>query len=139
MKIDFYLRFRTYLGQSISITGNLGILGNNEKEQALPMNFLTEDYWHISIELDELFKEDIHYRYLFKNENGDILKDAEKGRLIKVNGKNIVVIDSWNNGSDYANVFTTAPFKNVFFAEGKHLKLNEEDFYTHIFKTLTRL
>jgi 4-alpha-glucanotransferase len=135
MKIDFYLRFRTYMGQSISITGNLGILGHNEKDGALPMNFLTEDYWHVSIELDEFFKDDIQYHYLFKNEHGDISIDAEKkDRIIKVNGKSIIVIDSWNSGGDYASVFSTTPFRNVFSKESKQLKLKTEEFYTHIFK-----
>jgi 4-alpha-glucanotransferase len=134
MKIDFYLRFRTYMGQSISITGNLGILGHNESGRALPMNFLSEDYCHISIELDELFKDSIRYRYLFKNEHGDIFIDAEKHRTIQVNGKDIVVIDSWNSAGDYANVFGTAPFKNVFFKQDKQPKLKTEQFYTHIFK-----
>ena len=55
MKIDFYLRFHTKFGESLSISGNLGVLGNNETGQALLMNFLNEDYWHVSIELDELF------------------------------------------------------------------------------------
>ena len=70
MKIDFYLRFRTYMGQSVSITGSLAILGHNERNHALPMNFLTEDYWHVSIELDELFKDEIEYRYLRKLNTG---------------------------------------------------------------------
>src|SRR5687767_905941 len=130
MKIDFYLRFRTYMGQSISITGNLGILGHNEKDGALPMDFLTEDYWHASIQLDDFFKDDIQYRYLFKNEHGDISIDAEKDRIIKVNGKDIAVIDSWNSGGDYASVFNTAPFRNVFFKECKQLKFKTEEFYT---------
>ena len=134
MKVDFYLRFRTYVGQSISITGNLGILRHNEKEHALRMNFLTEDYWHLSIELDELFNEDIQYRYLFKNEHGDILTDAEKERVIKPGGKDIVVTDSWSSSSDYSNVFNTAPFRNVFFKEKKQLKLKSEEPHTHIFK-----
>ena len=121
------------MGQSVSISGNLGILGNNERDQALPMNFLTEDYWHVSIELDELFKDDIQYRYLLKDERGDTFIDAEKDRVIKVNGKNIVVIDSWNSGSNYANVFSTAPFQNVFFKESRQLKFKTEEFYTHIF------
>ena len=134
MKIDFYLRFRTYMCQSVSISGNLGILGNNERDKALPMNFLTEDYWHVSIELDELFKDDIQYCYLLKDEGDNTFIDAEKGRVIKVNGKNIFVIDSWNSGSNYANVFSTAPFQNVFFKESKQLKFKTEEFYTHIFK-----
>ena len=55
MKIDFYLRFHTKFGQSLFITGNLGVLGYNVVDDALPMSFLSEDYWHASVELDEIF------------------------------------------------------------------------------------
>ena len=40
MKIDFYLQFRTKVGQSLYLGGNLGVLGNNETTKALPMAFL---------------------------------------------------------------------------------------------------
>jgi hypothetical protein len=115
MKIDFYLRFHTSLGQSLSIMGNLGVLGNNESSRALAMNFLSEDYWHASIEVDGLFNDTIHYRYIFKNEKGDVFIDGEKHRTIKQNGKDIIMIDSWNSAGEYPNVFYTAPFQNVFF------------------------
>jgi 4-alpha-glucanotransferase len=134
MKIDFYLRFKTHIGQSLSIMGNLNILGNNETGAALPMIFLSEDYWHASIEIDELFNGSVSYRYVFKNQKGDVLIDGEKKRFIKPNGKNIVVIDTWNNTGDYSNAFYTAPFRNVFFKEHKNFKFKRNDFYTHVFK-----
>ena len=134
MKIDFYLRFHTKFGESLSISGNLGVLGNNETGQALLMNFLSEDYWHVSIELDELFNNAFHYRYVFKNEKGELLIDGEKDRFLKPNGKNLVVIDSWNNAGETPNVFYTAPFHNVFFKHYKHEKFKSSQYYTHTFK-----
>lgn len=134
MKIDFYLRFKTHSGQSLSITGNLGVLGNNKQELALPMSFLSEDYWHGSIEIDELYNDPITYRYIFKNEKGSMLVDAEKQRSFKPNGKDVALIDSWNDAADYSNIFYTAPFKNVFFKSHKHFKSRRTDFFTHTFK-----
>jgi 4-alpha-glucanotransferase len=134
MKIDFYLRFHTSLGQSLSIMGNLGVLGNNESSRALAMNFLSEDYWHASIEVDGLFNDTIHYRYIFKNEKGDVFIDGEKHRTIKQNGKDIIMIDSWNSAGEYPNVFYTAPFQNVFFKDRKHIKFKPAGSFTHIFK-----
>src|SRR6188508_3443746 len=134
MKIDFYLRFNTIVGQSLYITGNLGVLGSNDVSLAYPMSFLSEDYWHASIEVDELFNDTIAYKYVFKNEKGDLLIDGEKHRTIKQNGKDVIMIDSWTSAGDHANVFYTAPFQNVFFKDHKHFKNKSLDFFTHIFK-----
>ncbi len=134
MKIDFYLRFQTVVGQSVYIVGNLGVLGNNDLNHAHPMRFLSEDYWHTSIEIDELFNDTIEYRYVFKNEKDDLLIDGEKHRTIKQNGKDVIMIDSWTSAGDYANVFYTAPFNDIFFKEQKHIKFKSIEFFTHVFK-----
>src|SRR5215203_724154 len=134
MKIDFYLRFQTKVGQSLYLMGNLGVLGNNDTDNALPMAFLSEEYWHVAIEVDELFSDSINYRYVFKNDTGELLTDGEKQRYIIANGKDIVVVDSWNNAAEYANVFYTAPFQDVFFKNHKNLKYKRTNFYTHSFK-----
>src|SRR6187551_1380022 len=105
MKIDFYLQFRTKVGQSLYLGGNLGVLGNNETSKALPMAFLSEEYWHAAIEIDELPNDSINYRYIFKDDTGGLLTDGEKQRYITPNGKDIVVIDSWNNAGEYSNIF----------------------------------
>ena len=107
MKIDFYLRFQTKVGQSLYLMGNLGVLGNNNADNALAMAFLSEEYWHVSIEVDELFSDSINYRYVFKNDNGELLIDGEKQRNITAKRKDIVVVDSWNNAGEHANIFFT--------------------------------
>jgi len=134
MKIDFYLQFRTKVGQSLYLGGNLGVLGNNETTKALPMAFLSEEYWHAAIEIDELFNDSINYRYIFKDDTGGLLTDGEKQRYITPNGKDIVVIDSWNNAGEYSNIFYTAPFQDVYFKNNRHLKFKSTSFYTHSFK-----
>ena len=134
MKIDFYIRFHTKMGESLFITGNLDVLGNNDAGQTLAMSFLSHEYWKASVEIDELYSDTIHYRYIFKNDKGDLLVDGEKHRLIKPNGKDIVVIDSWNNSSEVPNVFYATPFQDVFFKHPRHLKFKAQGFYTHIFK-----
>ena len=139
MKIDFYLRFQTKVGQSLYLMGNLGVLGNNNADNALAMAFLSEEYWHVSIEVDELFSDSINYRYVFKNDNGDLLIDGEKQRNITAKRKDIVVIDSWNNAGEYANIFYTAPFQDVFFKNHKNLKSKTNNFYTHSFKIKERM
>lgn len=134
MKIDFYLGYYTVPGQSLYITGNLGVLGNNDVNHAHQMDFINKDYWHTSIEIDELFNDTIEYRYVLKTEKNDFLIDGEQHRTIKQNGKDVIVIDSWTSGGDYANVFYTAPFQNVFFKDQKHFKFKPAEPFTHIFK-----
>lgn len=134
MKIDFYLRFKTYAGQSLFVSGNLDVLGNHEPGLALPMSFLSEDYWYASIEIDELYNNPIHYRYIFRNEAGGELLDAEKDRIVHPNGNNITLIDSWNNAADLSNVFFTAPFHNVYFKGRGHDKFKYPSNFTYLFK-----
>ena len=75
MRIHFYLRFHTQFGQSIAVVGNLPVLGNNDPAKAFPLRFFNEDLWHGSIELDAAQHSTVHYRYIFVNENGDIIKE----------------------------------------------------------------
>ena len=132
MKIDFYLRFRTHFGQSLSITGNHELLGNNEAQKALPMTFLSEDFWHASIDLD--LAAPVHYRYVFKDEKGVVFTDGEKNRVIKHATEQLVVIDTWNYSGQFENAFYTAPFQKVLLDEIKSSKLKKAPRHTHTFK-----
>ncbi len=51
MKLQFYLRFHTRFGQRLSISGNTEELGNNDPAEALPMDYLNEEFWYSSIEI----------------------------------------------------------------------------------------
>ena len=50
MKLQFYLRFHTEPGQSLWITGNSAELGNDDPNNALPMEFLNEEFWQANVE-----------------------------------------------------------------------------------------
>lgn len=136
MKIDFYLRFHTQFGQSLAIVGNLPALGSNQTAQSLPMNFLNDEFWQASVEIDTNETETLHYRYVFINEKGEVIKEAEKGRAIelKKNHHDIVAIDTWNDESYFENAFYTAPFTEVFLKDHKKLKHKKSEHYTHQFK-----
>ncbi len=135
MRIDFYLRFHTQFGQSLAIVGNIPALGLNEVNKALPLQFLNEDFWHTSIEIDPSEYHSLHYRYVFTNEKGEVKIEAEKERVIdiKKSGSDVVVVDTWNDESAYENAFYTAPFTDVFFKEKKP-KAKKDDSFTHQFK-----
>lgn len=137
MKIDFYLRFRTKFGESLAITGNLLPLGNNDSTQALSMQFLNEEFWHASIELEPQELALLHYQYIFTTANGEVIKEGEKLRQIEldiINQKQVVFVDTWNHAGSYENAFYTAPFKEVFFAQKQNYKPKKAKAATHVFK-----
>ena len=74
MKLLFYLHFSTKFGQQLWVTGNIDELGNNDPAKALLMDYLNEEFWHTTIEIKrkELPK-NISYKYILKNENGEML------------------------------------------------------------------
>lgn len=132
MKIDFYLRFRTQFGQTLFITGNVHPLGNDDPQKALPMTFLSEDFWHVSIETDP--EKSIKYRYIFKDENGVLFVDGEKNRILKPVSDNLVAVDTWNYSGQYQNAFYTAAFQEVLLKEPKEPKFKKSSKHTHRFK-----
>jgi 4-alpha-glucanotransferase len=136
MKIDFYLRFHTKFGQSLAITGNLPVLGNGEPGGALPMSFLSDELWQASIEIDPSETETLQYRYIFIDEKGVSEKEAEKERIVEIKKAkhDFLLVDTWNDPSLFENSFYSAPFRDVFFRDGKKLKLKKNNFYTHQFK-----
>ncbi|HEX2608471.1 MAG TPA: 4-alpha-glucanotransferase [Flavisolibacter sp.] len=136
MRIDFYLRFHTVLGQTISVTGNIPELGSEDLSLALPLTYFNEDFCHGSVELPEANSSVINYRYVFHNEKGEIKKEGGKWRTIEVrkNGQDLTLIDTWNDESFYENAFYSTPFTEVFFNTGKKLKIKRPETGTHQFK-----
>ena len=136
MKIDFYLRFHTRFGQTLAIVGNIPALGNDDLNKATPLQFFNQELWHLSIELDPSGFEDLNYRYLFTDEKGERKKEGEKNRSLSLKkaGGNIVVIDTWNDESDFDNAFFTAPFTEVFDKSPGKLKIKRTTHHSHVFK-----
>jgi 4-alpha-glucanotransferase len=137
MRIDFYLRFQTAYGQTLSLTGNLHSLGNGNVQKALPLQYLNADFWHASIEVSATEHESLQYHYLFTNEQGETVAEGEKARVVAIQKKatdRLVMVDTWNYAGEIENIFYTAPFKEVFFDNktgGKSRKIKD---YTHSFK-----
>lgn len=51
MRLQFYLRFHTQVGQSLWISGNAEELGNDDPQQALALEYLNEEFWQATIEI----------------------------------------------------------------------------------------
>ncbi|MBL7747756.1 MAG: 4-alpha-glucanotransferase, partial [Chitinophagaceae bacterium] len=139
MKIQFYLRFHTRFGQSLLVSGNIDELGNNHPEQALAMNYLNDEFWHVSIDIKrkELTK-DLTYKYILKNEDGEMIFEWGNDRSVDIPSKEtheLLLSDTWNHAGEYENVFFSAPFKKVLLQShhGK-AKLVADKEFTHVFK-----
>lgn len=136
MKIDFYIRFHTRFGQKLAIVGNLPHLGEDKKEAAMPMQFLNEEWWHASVEVDETAYRSVHYRYVFTDEHGEEQNDGEGERIIALKNfsEHIAVYDYWCPSGAKELAFYTAPFKNIFLSHKKGPKLKEPKTFTHLFR-----
>jgi 4-alpha-glucanotransferase len=139
MKLQFYVHFSTKFGQQLWITGNIDELGNNDPAKALLMDYLNEEFWHTTIEIRRKdFSKSISYKYILKNEDGEMLAEWGDDRMVDVPKKDfqeIQLTDTWNHAGEYENAFFTAPFSEVLL-KGSHSKSkadSEKDF-THIFK-----
>ena len=136
MKLDFYIRFHTKFGQKLALLGNLPALGNDELEKALPMSFYNEECWHASLEIDPDEVDHLNYRYVFFNEKGEAIREAERERSVdlKKGNRDLVLMDTWNDNSFFENAFYTTPFTEVFFREPKKVKVRKNENATHYFR-----
>lgn len=138
MTIHFYLRYHTKYGQAIFISGNIKALGNDKSEGAIPLSYLTEEFWYATIDVGDKNKEEINYRYMLLEEGNIDILDADKDRIIHLpayDAKKLILIDTWNSEGTIENAFYTKPFQQVLLQQqNKTPKLKAPKFYTHEFK-----
>ena len=117
MKLHFYLRFYTQLGQSLWISGNADELGNNDPARALLMDYLNDEFWHGCIEIKRKnLHKNVCYKYFLKNEDGELTGEWGNDRIIDIFRKDlheVQLVDTWNYAGEYENAFFSAPFKSV--------------------------
>ena len=101
-KINFEIKFDTFIGQSISIIGSIDKLGNWDEYKALNMNWTEGNIWKANIEHDDI--KSFEYKFIFM-ENGAIKK--------------------WEDGIN--RIFSFSQIKNILepnLKSGKIIKLN---------------
>src|SRR4051812_31810628 len=50
MRLIFQIRFRTQTGQSLFLSGNHDLLGGDEPLRALPMKYLNQEFWQLTLD-----------------------------------------------------------------------------------------
>lgn len=138
MKIEFYLRFFTHPGQTVSISGNTEVLGNDEPGKTFPLRYLNTEFWHGTLLLEEPPSGPIRYHYILTHEDGKITEEWGDDRILEPQGpevEEIEVIDTWNYSGEFENVFFTAPFRQVLLTHPEPKKATKtKGPVTHIFK-----
>jgi 4-alpha-glucanotransferase len=140
MRLTFQLRFHTIPGQSLLLTGNHEILGNDDPASAIPLDYLNDQFWRVRIVIPKSVVPDaeITYRYILRLEDGSMVEDWGNGRVINpvsLKANETLLIDSWNNPGFYENAFYTEPFRAILLApRHSEVCLSRPKPVTHCFK-----
>ena len=144
-KIIFQIGFHTQLGQQLFITGDHPLLGNDETDKAVPLQYFNEEYWYLVLDLSkaDITDKDIHYHYILKNTDGILNYDWGNDKTInpsKINAEELLVTDSWNYAGYFENTFYTEPFAQVLLkANHTAVKSISPKTITHTIKVKTPL
>ena len=139
LQINFFLRFYTNPGQNLFITGSHPLLGGDDVDKALPLQYFNNEGWTLRLDFSvgQLPTEDMHYNYLLKNADGSVSYDWGNDKCIeftKINTSLVYIVDAWNHPGFIENAFYTVPFKNVIFQDHYFdTKPHSDLIFTHTF------
>src|SRR5258706_11469714 len=108
MTIHFYLRYHTQMGQSISLHRNLQEPGKKTVSDAIVMQYLDDEFWHTSIDIERADGLQFNYTYSVTTITGEQIHEGEHNRTIdlgKLSNETIECIDAWNFEGYYENAF----------------------------------
>lgn len=112
MKIVFTIHYRSSWGQSLLVAGSGPSLGEWEPDQALSMDYIGNDEWSASLELDA--NSFFEYKYLIKEANGFTIWEGGNNRSLLTAGYNTMVVrDRWHPVVDAKRVMLSKVFTEV--------------------------
>ena len=140
MKLTLKLRFQTAFGQSLLVTGNHPQLGGGDASRAVPLEYLSDEFWQVTIPFPRaaLPKGGVIYNYILRQPDGSTVTDWGNDHVLSLewfSGTDVLIVDSWNAAASSENTFYTEPFKEVL------LRANQTEFrpptpakFTHTFQ-----
>ncbi len=143
-QVTFKLRFFTKPGQTLYIAGNHDLLGNDVMENSVPLAYINNDFWGVTINLgDKVINQKITYNYLLKDTDGSISYDWGSDKTFNPSTlakAHILIIDSWNYAGYFENAFYSEPFQNVLL-KANYTPVKQKNIikYTHIFRVKSPL
>ncbi|HLH55743.1 MAG TPA: 4-alpha-glucanotransferase [Verrucomicrobiae bacterium] len=120
MRLTFQLRFYTHPGQSLFITGNHPLLGGDEITRAIPLEYVDEQFWRVTLDFPGEQSGEITYRYILRQPDGTIFEDWGNGRTVNPGASKkaeLLIVDAWNPPGLVENAFYTEPFRAVLLRE----------------------
>lgn len=135
MKIQFYLRFHTEFGQSLWLSDEEKQLGG---EALVPLVFLNEEFWHVSVGIPGRLKSGFSYKYFLQNKDNETIREWGGDRIvepIKPGIDEIIMVDTWNHAGEYENVFYLSPYQQTLLKENAtKVRIQAPKSTSHIFK-----
>lgn len=118
MRVTFKVRCRTNYGQSLLLIGDHETLGNGQISKAVPLQYVDEQFWQITIYIPRNAIPDVlvTYNYVLRNPDGLLIYDWGNDKQVNPGSyewEEILIIDSWNYPGAVENAFYTEPFKEV--------------------------
>ncbi|WP_332735226.1 4-alpha-glucanotransferase [Flavihumibacter sp.] len=136
MKIHFFLRYSTRIGQHLQIISNFSS-SSSETGNTISMNYLNEEFWHATVVVDGSANREIRYQYQLVAEDGKIVTEWGNDKVISLHdlkADELQVVDTWNYAGEFENAFYTAPFQQTLLEKHDHKKIKSPKHFTHIFK-----
>jgi 4-alpha-glucanotransferase len=138
LSITFQLKYSTSYGQTLFVTGNHVLLGNNDIEKALPLQYFNQEHWQVTINLNTNNRKDenITYNYFLKDADGTISFDWGNDKYFNpsYHTNHLFLVDAWNFAGFIENAFYTVPFNNVLLKQNHtSVKTKQSKLITHTF------
>jgi 4-alpha-glucanotransferase len=136
--VVFQIKYHTVFGQELLITGNHILFGNNDISKALPMSYLNNEWWSVSVNVADInLSEPIVYNYVLRNVDGSYSYDWGSDKTFDIAAfttKEVLIKDSWNFAGFIHNAFYTEPFKKVLLKHNATITTTQPKKTTHVFK-----
>jgi 4-alpha-glucanotransferase len=118
MKLTIRLRYHTRFGQELFLCGDHLWFGGGQQERALPLRYLNEEFWEVTLDLPDTGRPEtpVSYYFLVRQPDGSVQEDFggdRKLNLASLPAGHSVIIDSWNDLGAVENIFSSEPFKDV--------------------------
>lgn len=116
MTIRFHLRFSTRYGQRLLVMGDHPSLGAMDPQAAIPMHYLTDQFWSADITLPEKTPPaSIRYKYLLQETDGRLVEEWGSDRQLErvLEQPLLQTLDTWSHAGEFEQTFQTGPFRQI--------------------------
>lgn len=118
IQLHFYLRYYTHYGEQMLLELYDSIDEKAPPSRIIPMDFISDDFCHAQVDLNERKVHEIHYQYVLRRSDGSLHREWDDQKKVELRGAKAgkwQLVDHWNEPSLLENTFLTAPFRQVFF------------------------